>query len=168
VRGFLLVLGLLCLASTLAVPNWPIEMIAAIRRTPPPTAYSPSIGATWLAVLETMHQSGWSLWALYATAAGPLIAIVVPLALNELGVTFYWIPMMFTAASLTACRPYSSPRSIREPTLGRGSSALVSTIGGACGGGYNRLSTKVDNRPGDHGQRRETRSRPPTKNPRIR
>ena len=83
VHGFILVLGVLCLSSALAVPSWPVEMLGAIRRQPPPTAYFPSIGATWLSVLKTLNVRGWILWVLYSAAALPILAAVVRSALGR-------------------------------------------------------------------------------------
>jgi hypothetical protein len=74
IRGFVLVLGLLILASLYAAPAWPVAFLEATRRTPPPTAYFPSVGATWLATLRTLNITGWRLGTLYLAAVVPLVA----------------------------------------------------------------------------------------------
>src|SRR5262249_27779945 len=76
-QGFALTLGALCLASTLVVPWWPLELLSATRRTPPPTEYFPWLGNTWFLVLKTLGLSGGALWSLYMFAALPLLAIVL-------------------------------------------------------------------------------------------
>jgi len=81
VQGFCLILGLFCLVSLLLLPFWPVEILAAIRQNPPPTAYYPSVGATWLSALETIGIRGWCLPVLYSAVVLPLSVLVLRSAL---------------------------------------------------------------------------------------
>jgi len=81
VFGFALTLGALALASALIVPGWPVEMIRAGQRTPPPTVYFPWIGTTWFLILETIGLKSWSLWGLYLVVAVPFLVVVAQAAL---------------------------------------------------------------------------------------
>jgi hypothetical protein len=76
VRSFCAALAVLTMVSALIVPNWPLEMLAAIRRTPVPTEIYPELGGTWPLVLRTIGLGGWSLgvaWAALALPAGFLV-----------------------------------------------------------------------------------------------
>ena len=77
VKGFVCTLALLCLASTLIVPSWPIEMIRAPRNTPPPTEVFPWLGNTWFLILRTLGLRSWALWAVYLAVALPFLGGVV-------------------------------------------------------------------------------------------
>jgi hypothetical protein len=82
VQGFVLVMALLCLASTLIVPSWPREMLAASRRTPPPTEHFPWLGNTWFLLLKTGGLRGWALWCVYGALALPVLCSVLRVALD--------------------------------------------------------------------------------------
>jgi hypothetical protein len=73
VQGFVLTLALLCLVSTLIVPSWPLEMLEATRRTPPPTESFPWLGNTWFLILRTLGLRTWGLWVLYLAVAVPFL-----------------------------------------------------------------------------------------------
>jgi hypothetical protein len=80
--GFVATLAVLCLLSTLFIPSWPFEMLAATGRTPPPTEAFPWLGNTWFLVLKTLGLQGWALWVLYLVVALPLLLCVVWVALD--------------------------------------------------------------------------------------
>jgi hypothetical protein len=82
VQGFALTLALVCLVSALIVPSWPIEMLGATRRTPPPTEYFPWLGTTWFLILRTLGLRTWWLWILYLAVAIPLLWRVLMLAFD--------------------------------------------------------------------------------------
>jgi hypothetical protein len=81
-QGFALALGVLCVLSTLFVPSWPIEMLAATRRTAPPTEYFPWLGNAWFLVLKTLGLRGCTLWSLYLAVALPFLVAVLKTALD--------------------------------------------------------------------------------------
>jgi hypothetical protein len=81
--GFGLALGAFCLASTLLVPAWPIEMASATRRTPPPTEAFPWLGNTWFLILRTAGLRSWGLWALYLSVAVPVLWAVLKSAIER-------------------------------------------------------------------------------------
>ncbi len=83
VQGFVCTLALLCLASTLIVPSWPIEMIRAPQNTPPPTEAFPWLGNTWFLILRTLGLRSWALWAVYLVVALPFLGGVVRSALDR-------------------------------------------------------------------------------------
>jgi hypothetical protein len=74
--GFTATLAALSLLGAAIVADWPIEMLRAAARTPPPTEYFPWIGTTWLLALKTAGLSSWPLWALYAAGALPFLAVL--------------------------------------------------------------------------------------------
>ena len=80
--GFGLALAALCLASTLIVPAWPIEMISATQRTPPPTWAFPWLGNTWFLILRTVGLRSWALWAVYIAVAVPFLGGALKSALD--------------------------------------------------------------------------------------
>jgi hypothetical protein len=82
IQGFAGILALLCLLSTAILPAWPIEMLSAMSRTPPPTEYYPWIGNTWFLILRTLGLRSWSLWALYLAVAGPFLWAVLRSAID--------------------------------------------------------------------------------------
>jgi hypothetical protein len=82
VGGFAAALGFLCLASSLFLPFWPIEMLGAARKTPPPTDYFPWIGNTWFLILKTLRLPTWSLWPLYLAVAVPFVGAAIRMALD--------------------------------------------------------------------------------------
>jgi hypothetical protein len=83
VLGFAATLATLALLAAWIVPAWPIEMLRASQRTPPPTAYFPWIGTTWLLVLKTAGLHSWALWGLYLAAALPFLVVLVRAALDR-------------------------------------------------------------------------------------
>jgi hypothetical protein len=83
VVGFAVALAALALLGAAIVPAWPIEMLRAAERTPPPTAHFPWIGTTWLLVLKTAGLHSWALWALYLAAALPFLAVLLRAALDR-------------------------------------------------------------------------------------
>jgi Glycosyltransferase family 87 len=82
-QGFALTLGALALASAMIMPLWPLEMMNASAVTPPPTAYVPWIGTTWLLALRTVGLQSWGLWSGYLALAVPFLALVVRTALDR-------------------------------------------------------------------------------------
>jgi hypothetical protein len=83
VVGFTAALAALSLFGAAIVADWPIEMLRAAGRTPPPTAYFPWIGTTWLLALKTAGLRSWPLWGLYLAAALPFLAALVRAALDR-------------------------------------------------------------------------------------
>jgi Glycosyltransferase family 87 len=83
VVGFAATLGALALLGAWFVPAWPIEMLRAPVRTPPPTSYFPWIGTTWLLVLQSAGLHSWRLWGLYLAAALPFLAVLLRAALDR-------------------------------------------------------------------------------------
>jgi hypothetical protein len=83
VEGFALALTGLSLAGAAVVPSWPLQMLEATRRTPPPTDYFPWLGATWLLVLKSFGLRSWGLWMLYLAAALPILGAVLRSAIGE-------------------------------------------------------------------------------------
>jgi hypothetical protein len=81
--GFAVILTALGVFGLWIVPNWPIEMMQAAQRTPPPTAYFPWIGTTWLLALRTAGLQSWGLWALYLVVALPFLAYLLRIALDR-------------------------------------------------------------------------------------
>jgi hypothetical protein len=81
--GFGLTLAALCVASTVLVPAWPVEMLSATRRTPPPTEAFPWLGNTWFLILRTAGLRSWSLWALYLVVAVPVLLGVLKAAVGR-------------------------------------------------------------------------------------
>src|SRR5207249_1880427 len=76
-QGFVGILAVLSLACLVVLPNWPIEMLTATRKTPPPTDYFPWIGNTWFLVLKSMGLRSWAVWPLYLLVALPFLGAVV-------------------------------------------------------------------------------------------
>jgi hypothetical protein len=83
VQGFAAMLALLCLASFAVLPTWLVDMLAATRRTPPPTDYFPWIGATWYLLLKGAGLRSWVLGLAYLAVAIPFLAEVVYVALDH-------------------------------------------------------------------------------------
>jgi hypothetical protein len=83
VRSFAATLALLGLACLLITPTWPVEMLNATRVTRLPTELFPWVGATWMSVLEAIRLHGWPLWACYAAANVPILAVVLKDALDR-------------------------------------------------------------------------------------
>jgi Glycosyltransferase family 87 len=83
VLGFAATLAALALLGAWIVPAWPIEMLRAAGRTPPPTTYFPWIGTTWLLALKTAGLHSWGLWGLYLAAALPFLAALLRAALDR-------------------------------------------------------------------------------------
>jgi hypothetical protein len=83
VQGFALTMALLCFASTLIVPSWPREMLAATRRTLPPTEHFPWLGNAWFLVLKALGLRGWALWILYIVVAVLVLGSVLRAALDR-------------------------------------------------------------------------------------
>jgi hypothetical protein len=83
IYGFAATLAALSVLGAWIVPAWPIEMLRATQSTPPPTAYFPWIGTTWLLVLKTAGLRSWGLWGLYLSAAVPFFAVLLRAALDR-------------------------------------------------------------------------------------
>jgi hypothetical protein len=83
VQGFLIALALLCLASSLIIPSWPIQLWNATRQTPSPTEYYPWIGNAWFLVLRALGLQRWGLWIVYLAVAVPFFAAVLKAALDR-------------------------------------------------------------------------------------
>ena len=81
-HGFAATLALLCLASSVVVPSWPMEMLSATRQTLPPTEYFPWLGNTWYLILRTLGLRSWSLWVLFLAVALPFLWAVVRTAID--------------------------------------------------------------------------------------
>jgi hypothetical protein len=81
--GFAAALVALSLFGAWIVPDWPLEMLRAAGRTPPPTAHFPWIGTTWLLALKTAGLRSWPLWGLYLAGAVPFLAVLVRTALDR-------------------------------------------------------------------------------------
>jgi hypothetical protein len=82
VQGFAVALGALALSGALIVPSWPLQMLEATRRTPPPTDHYPWLGTTWFLVLKTLGLRSWGLWVLYLAVALPFFREVLKSALE--------------------------------------------------------------------------------------
>ena len=67
--GFFLTLALLCLGSSLLLPEWFSRMLKASLETPAPTQYFPWSGATWFLLLKGAGISGWALYLLCGVVA---------------------------------------------------------------------------------------------------
>ena len=83
VAGFSAALAVLCLASTLVVPSWLIQMLNAPQVTPSPTEHYPWIGNSWFLVLKSLGMHGWGLVALYLAVALPFLGLIIRAALNR-------------------------------------------------------------------------------------
>jgi hypothetical protein len=83
IGGFAAALAALSLFGAAIVADWPIEMMRAAGRTPPPTAYFPWIGTTWLLALKTAGLRGGPLWGLYLAVALPFLAALLRAALDR-------------------------------------------------------------------------------------
>ncbi len=83
VLGFTATFCALALLGAWIVPAWPIEMLRAAERTPPPTTYFPWIGTTWLLALKTAGLHSWGLWGLYLAAALPFLAVLLGAAVDR-------------------------------------------------------------------------------------
>ena len=77
IGAFAATVGLLCLASTILMPQWPIQMVEATRRIPLPIESHPEIGVTWPSLLRALGLRGWPLLAAYSALAIPTLAVVV-------------------------------------------------------------------------------------------
>jgi hypothetical protein len=84
VVGFAAALAALSLLGAGIVADWPIEMLRATERTPPPTFHFPWIGTTWLLALKTAGLRSWPLWALYLAVALPFLAVLLRAAFDRL------------------------------------------------------------------------------------
>jgi hypothetical protein len=74
--GFVGMLSVLALWSTMVLPGWPLKMLQATGKTPLPTDYFPWYGTTWLLVGKTLGLRGAPLWAFYLGVALPILAWV--------------------------------------------------------------------------------------------
>jgi hypothetical protein len=83
VIGFVATMAALSLLGAWIVPAWPIEMLRAPMRTPPPTTYFPWIGTSWLLVLQSAGLHSWGLWGLYLGAALPFLVVLLSAALDR-------------------------------------------------------------------------------------
>jgi hypothetical protein len=77
VVGFLATTAILCLASSAFLPEWPHELLWALRYLPVPTAARPEIGVAWWTVLQAAGLQGWPLVGAYAAVALPMATLVV-------------------------------------------------------------------------------------------
>jgi hypothetical protein len=111
VLGFFLTLAALSLAGALVVPSWPIRMLEATRRNPPPTVYFPWIGASWLLVLRTVGLRSWALGVAYLAVAVPLLVAAVGRALDRARPLRDTVVLGLLAAFFVApyARPYDFP-----------------------------------------------------------
>jgi hypothetical protein len=80
--GFGAMLAVSALLSSLLVPGWLGQMLAAPRQTPPPTESFPWIGTTWFLLLKSIGLSSWGLWGIYALVAVPLLVASLKAALD--------------------------------------------------------------------------------------
>jgi Glycosyltransferase family 87 len=69
--------AVLCLASSLVIPDWLPRFLAAPRQTPSPTEYFPWIGNTWYLLLRSLGAKGCALPAAYVAVAVPMVALVL-------------------------------------------------------------------------------------------
>jgi Glycosyltransferase family 87 len=83
VCAFAVTLAVLCLASTLVVPSWPVQMWEAPRQTPIPTEHYPWIGNAWFLVLRAVGLNGWLLLVLCLAVALPFTAAVLWTAIDR-------------------------------------------------------------------------------------
>ncbi len=83
ITGFAAALAALSLFGAGIVADWPVEMLRAAGRTPPPTTPFPWIGTTWLLVLKAAGLRSWPLWGLYLAVALPFLAVLVRAALER-------------------------------------------------------------------------------------
>jgi hypothetical protein len=81
--GFAAALLALSLFGAAIVVDWPLEMLRAADRTPPPTAHFPWIGTTWLLALKTAGLRSWPLWGLYLAIALPFSVVLLRTALDR-------------------------------------------------------------------------------------
>jgi hypothetical protein len=81
-RAFVITLALLCLASFILWPSWPLQMLSAPGETPPPTALYPSLGNSWLLVAKTAGLPPGSVRPLYLVVALPFVFAVLRSALG--------------------------------------------------------------------------------------
>jgi hypothetical protein len=82
-QGLVVSSVLLSVAACLIMPTWPVEMLNAIRNTPPPTEHYPWIGNSWYLVLKTIGLDGWTLRALYLPVALFFSSVVLRVAWNR-------------------------------------------------------------------------------------
>jgi hypothetical protein len=104
VLGFSASLAVLGLLSSLLIPGWLGQMLAAPRQTPPPTESFPWIGTTWFLLLKSAGLGSWSLWSLYALVAVPLLVAVLRTALAAERPLFDTLALGLLAACIAA--PY--------------------------------------------------------------
>jgi hypothetical protein len=111
VLGFGLTLAALSLAGFVIVPWWPIRMLEAMRRYPPPTVYFPWIGASWLLVLRSLGLRSWTLGATYLALAVPLVVAVLGAAVDRTRPLRDTVALGLLAAFFVApyARPYDFP-----------------------------------------------------------
>jgi hypothetical protein len=82
IGSFFLSAAVLAAGSALLVPDWPLQMLNAIRQIPSPTEYYPWIGNTWLLVLKSLGLGGSLLWGAYLLLAGPFLIAVARTVLS--------------------------------------------------------------------------------------
>jgi hypothetical protein len=75
IGAFTVTLVVLCLASAIVDPLWPLQMHGKLGRGLP--GFRPEIGVTWPMLLRTWGLTGWHLTAAYAGLAVPALAEVV-------------------------------------------------------------------------------------------
>jgi hypothetical protein len=111
VIGFFLTLAVLSLAGALVVPSWPLRMLEAMRKYPPPTMYFPWIGASWLLVLRSLGLRSWALGLAYLAAAVPLLAASLAAALDRSRPLRDTVALGLLSAFFVApyARPYDFP-----------------------------------------------------------
>jgi hypothetical protein len=102
--GFGATMAILGLLSSLLIPGWLGQLLAAPRQTPPPTEFFPWIGTTWFLLLKSLRLSSWSLWSLYALVAVPLLVAVLRAAWDSKRPLYDTLALGLLAACIAA--PY--------------------------------------------------------------
>jgi hypothetical protein len=76
-QGFLAGLVVLGLASACLVPDWPLQMLQAPKRTPLVTTDFPWMNTTWYSLGRNVGLTGWALWGTYALGAVAATGLLV-------------------------------------------------------------------------------------------
>jgi hypothetical protein len=75
--GFSTCLLTLCLVSFAVLPDWPWQLLDALKRTPLVTQDSPWLSVTWWAVLQTLEVPRLAVWPAYLAVAGPCLLLLL-------------------------------------------------------------------------------------------